>query len=130
MAKKRRNYPGDLRTPGTKDYGVILSNLIKYKNELVLEQEEYKTIALFLKIAEKLQELGFKKDSNKVKRRAESSEKLDKKRTEIMKIASEKWKEGKQKHDAVKAEEKQKAKEARLKLAKERRLSRAKKKEE
>lgn len=65
--KHKKNQPGDERTPGSKDYSVILGNLIHYKHQLVQENDEQKIGALIAKIAEKLKELGFCEESEKLK---------------------------------------------------------------
>ena len=113
MGKTRKHYPGDLRQPGTKDYGLILSNLIKYRNELALEKKEEAIVKLYLKIAEKLKELGFKKEGIKVKKWAKQPGKILKKREQAEQITIEKWREGKELHEQVKKENKAKEKEMR-----------------
>lgn len=122
MEKKRRHYPGELREPGTKDYAVILSHLIKYRNLLLTDRDMRTddTLVLFKKIAEKLNEIGFPKEGKKVKRKANSLNNLPKKMEEVAKIAAEKWREGKEQHEQVRAERKQKAKEERKKNRKKR----------
>lgn len=67
---KRKNYPGDLRIPGTKDYSLILTNLMSYRNKLCKETDEQAIGTLFVKISEKLKELGFKRPSLLVKAKA------------------------------------------------------------
>ena len=126
MGKTRKNYPGELRRPGTKDYGLILSNLIKYRNQLSLETNETRVARIFAKIAEKLKELGFIKESKKIKKWSKQPEKFSKNREEVDVIATEKWREGKKRHETVRKERKQREKEER-RLA---RLNRGKKKEE
>lgn len=104
MNKKRRNYPGDLRQVGTKDYGVILSFLINYRNRLLREKDEDIILNLFHKIAEKLQELGFKRESSKVKTKAKNTNRLQQKKEEVIQIAVEKWREAKDAHEKAKEE--------------------------
>ena len=66
MTAKRKYYPGDLRKAGEKEYAVILSKLIGYTKQLEKKQEKESVLKFVNKIAEKLTELGFKKESNKV----------------------------------------------------------------
>ena len=68
-SRKRKNYPGDKRTPGTKDYAVIMGNLIGYRNMLIRTSEEQKIGCFLLKTAEKLKELGFLSASENVKKK-------------------------------------------------------------
>ncbi len=102
--KKRKNYPGDTRTPGTKDYGMILSNLMNYRNQLFREKDEQNSGKLFLKIREKLKELGFEKAAETVKNKAgrrklgKFQEISEKKKEAVLEIADKYWHEGKQKH--------------------------------
>ncbi len=114
--RQRKNYPGDLRTPGTKDYAVILANLINYGNQLETEKDKRRAVELILKISEKLQELGFKRQSttvkNKVKRkvnitykdRPDRFDNLEKKTLEVMAVVSECWKMGRDKHEEARKE--------------------------
>ncbi|NJO03531.1 MAG: hypothetical protein HC880_19280 [Bacteroidia bacterium] len=67
--KKRKYYPGDTRQPGTKEYSMILGNLINYKHQLSREDNEQKIGELLLKVSVKLKELGFKTASDAVKRK-------------------------------------------------------------
>ncbi len=101
---KRRNYPGDPREVGTKDYGLILSNLINYRNQLFRVKDEIETSKLFYKISIKLQELGFIKESIKVKSKTKNNRQLEKKRQDIINIATEAWTVGKAKHEKIRAE--------------------------
>lgn len=111
---ERKNYPGDLRTPGTKDYGLILGNLMNYRNQLIRETEEQKAGKLFEKISEKLQELGFSRASNLVKNRVgekKGRKYVDitlKKKNEVVEVARRYWHEGKDKHEKAKEENKKK----------------------
>ncbi len=109
---QRKNYPGNLRTPGTKDYSLILGNLMSYRNKLFREEDEQEIGLLFLKIAEKLKELGFKRAFNSVKMRA-GRRKLGKfrditpqKKEEVIEIALKYWEAGKKKHDEAKEKKK------------------------
>jgi len=116
--RRRKNYPGDVRTPGTKDYAVILANLINYGNQLESEKDKRRCVELILKISEKLQELGFRRHSttvkNKVKRkvnitykdREDRFENMDKKKKHILEIISHCWKEGSEKHKEAREEQK------------------------
>ncbi len=102
MTRKRKNYPGDLRLPGSKDFGLILSNLIKYRNELLWVDTDDEILSLLSKIAEKLQELGYAKESASIRRKAKSANNLSKKKNEAIALAVSKWKEGKALHEATK----------------------------
>lgn len=113
MSKTRKNYPGELRQPGTKDYGLILSNLIKYRNQIALEKNEETLARIFAKIAEKLKELGFIKESNKIKKWSKEAAKTLKKKMQVETISTEKWREGKQRHETVRKETKAREKEER-----------------
>jgi len=110
MAKNRRNYPGDVRELGTKDYALILGNLIKYRNQLIGERDEEEVVKLSLKIAEKLRELGFKRAGTTVEKKVANKSRALSKREEILEIALEQWKEGKLQNDLAKEELKQKRK--------------------
>ncbi len=118
--KKRRNYPGDKREVGTKDYGLILSNLINYRNQLFRTDDEGEILKIFLKISIKLKELGFTSASNKVKTKAKNTNRLSKKKEGVINIAAEKWKEGKDLHEAEKEKVKREAREAKQLLRKQR----------
>lgn len=122
MEKKRRHYPGEEREPGTKDYAVILSHLIKYRNTLLTEKDMHvdETLNLFKKIAEKLSEIGFPKAGKKVKRKTNTPNNLPKKIEEVVALAGEKWREGKEKHEEVRAEAKRREKEEKKKNRKKR----------
>ncbi len=121
--RSRKNYPGDVRTVGTKDYGLILGNLMNYRNQLGREKEDdQKMGALFIKIAEKLKELGFKRASNAVKKKAGRRKKgkfqnitLEKKE-EVMELALTNWHTGKERHEVAKFEKKEREKREKLLL--------------
>ncbi|MDX2305126.1 MAG: hypothetical protein NW226_20110 [Microscillaceae bacterium] len=68
-SKKRKFYPGDIRQAGTKEFSMILGNLINYKHQLVREENEQKIGDLMLKIATKLKELGYKAASEAIKKK-------------------------------------------------------------
>lgn len=110
--RQRKNYPGDLRTPGTKDYGVILGNLINYRNQLGRERDEQKAGGLMLKVAEKIKELGFTKMSLSIKRKVgrrklgKFQEITEKKKVETMDLATECWDLARQRHEDARDEKK------------------------
>lgn len=114
--KSRKNYPGDIREVGTKDYGLILGNLINYRNQLIREDEEQTIGELFLKIAEKLREIGQQKASALVKRKAGRRKQgmfqgiNAKKKQEVCDLAVRCWQEGKEKHENAKQLRKELAK--------------------
>ncbi|GAA4828492.1 hypothetical protein [Algivirga pacifica] len=114
--RRRKNYPGDLRQLGTKDYSLILGNLMNYRNQLIRETEDQKIGALFLKISEKLKELGYSKASTQTKNKAgvKKQGKFEnitlKKKKEVVEISLECWKEGKEKHEEAKRINKEKEK--------------------
>ncbi|PWJ39974.1 hypothetical protein [Sediminitomix flava] len=108
MNRQRKNYPGDLRIAGTKDYGLILGNLMNYRNQLIRETDEQKVGDLFLKVSEKLKELGFQRASDATKRKA-GRRKLGKfqditlkKKEEVIDSAAKYWHQGKEKHELAK----------------------------
>jgi hypothetical protein len=114
--KKRKNQPGDIRTPGTKDYSVILGNLISYKHQLVSESDLQQIGALMAKIAQKLEELGFKEASDSVKSklgRRKSGKYQDltlKKKQDVIEIAAKHWEKGTEKNEKAKIKKKEEAK--------------------
>jgi len=117
--RKRKNYPGDVRTPGTKDYGLILSNLIKYRNELTSTDDEDRLYLLYRKVAEKLQELGFTKASTSIKRKTKNfTTHFHKRKDEISQIAANKWREGKTSHEEARRKIKELKREERTALRK------------
>lgn len=95
LIKEKRHYPGDLRQPGTKDYGLITTNLIKHRNELLSETDPLKIEVLYYKIAQKLQELGFDKESRFVAKKLEYKNRLLVYKEDICTTAAEKWREAK-----------------------------------
>jgi len=111
--RQRKNYPGDLREPGTKDYSLILGNLIGYRNQLMKETDEQKAGALFLKIAEKLKELGFTRESASTKKKAGRRKRgkfqdiTQKKVDKVVDVATKKWAIGKEKHEEARAKKKE-----------------------
>lgn len=100
--RKRKNYPGDPRVPGTKDYALILTNLMSYSNKLTLEKDEKKVASLLKKVAEKLKELGFAQSSKSMKSKAKAPDQAVKKMAEIVDTLNEKWRAGKEKHEEAK----------------------------
>ncbi|MGB1206967.1 MAG: hypothetical protein ACPG5B_15080 [Chitinophagales bacterium] len=116
--KKQRNYPGDLRTPGTKGYGIILSNLRKYCHYLKENPDDDKIYELFLKIKTKLKELGYRKESLNIERKMKSMANWDKKRKDVMVMSVKVWKEAKEKHDITKEKKKKKAKQEQKRVVK------------
>ncbi|AZQ61831.1 hypothetical protein EI427_06145 [Flammeovirga pectinis] len=110
--RKRKNYPGELREIGTKDYSLILGNLMNYRNQLMRETEEQKMGLIFSKVSEKLKEIGCLRASNSVKNRAGRKklglyqEITSKKKEEVIEIINKNWHEAKQKHDAIKTRNK------------------------
>jgi hypothetical protein len=112
--KKRKNYPGDERTPGTKDYSMILGNLIHYKHQLVQEENEQKIGDLLMKISVKLKELGFKAESDSIKkkvgrRKANKFQNITmKKKQDGIDVAVKCWDKGTEKNEKAKEENKAK----------------------
>ena len=100
----KRNYPGDVRIPGTKDYALILGNLISYSNKLTIENRADEAIKLTLKVAEKLQELGFKKAAKSTQTKAKNIKNILSKKELVIELAINKWKEGKEINDLAKEE--------------------------
>lgn len=107
-ARKRKNYPGDVREPGTKDYAVIMGNLMGYRNMLIRTTDEQEIGHLLIKTAEKLKELGFVSTSETLKKKA-GRRKLGKfqgisvgKRDFAISTINKHWEKAKVKHDKAK----------------------------
>ncbi|ANQ48338.1 hypothetical protein MY04_0956 [Flammeovirga sp. MY04] len=106
--RKRKNYPGEVRVLGTKDYGLILGSLMSYRNQLLRENDPLKEAFIIKKMAEKLQELDYKHASElTISKLGEkqlnglysiSSRRKD----EVVNIANRYWRMGKKKHEAAK----------------------------
>ncbi|MEH0155046.1 hypothetical protein V6R21_12950 [Limibacter armeniacum] len=81
---------------------------MNYRNQLIRETDEQQIGLIFLKIAEKLKELGFQRACNSVKKRAgrrkmgKFQDITPKKKEEIIEIAGKYWHEGKDKHEEAK----------------------------
>ena len=112
--RKRKNYPGEVREVGTKDYSLIMGNLINYKHKLSTEAHSQKAGVLMRKIATKIKELGYEKASEMVKdkvgRRKEGKFQniTEKKRLDTVDIAEKIWKKAKEKHEKAKEKRKEK----------------------
>ena len=111
MEKQRRNYPGEKRKVGTKDYALILGNLIKYYNNLLRcswpdDKNEIKD--LLGKISIKLRELGYKKESTFVKSRLKNENNMPEKIQQTAGIAVKVWELAKSKHETAKQMKKRK----------------------
>ncbi len=112
--KKRKYYPGDIRKPGTKEYSMILGNLINYKHQLVREEEEQKVGDLLLKVSVKLKELGYKSASESVKkkvgrRKAGKFQGITaKKKHDTIELAVKCWEEATEKNERAKTRAKSK----------------------
>ena len=107
-SRKRKNYPGDMREPGTKDYAVIMGNLMGYRNQLIRSTDEQEIGNILLKSAEKLKELGFLGACEKLKKKA-GRRKLGMfegislvKRDLAVESISKNWEKAKIKHDKAK----------------------------
>ena len=119
IGKKRKNYPGDERTPGTKDYSMILGNLINYKHQLSAEKNDQKIGELFLRIAEKLRELGYRSECDSIKKKAgrrkagKFQDITEKKKNEVVSIAIKCWDKASEKNDMAKIKMKEEEKKSR-----------------
>jgi len=119
IGKKRKNYPGDERTPGTKDYSMILGNLINYKHQLSSEKNDQKIGELFLKIAEKLRELGYRAESDTIKKKAgrrklgKFQDITEKKKNEVVNLSVKCWDKASEKNEAAKSKMKEEEKKSR-----------------
>ena len=113
--RSRKNYPGDLRRPGTKDYSVILGNLMGYRNRLFRSSDRTNNAMLFGKIADKLIELGFKRSSNTVRARIKQDRLDAETKEEILALVLERWKDGKENHQKAKDKQKIKKKKGTMK---------------
>ncbi len=117
-SRKRKNYPGNPRELGSRDYGIILSKLIGLKNDLInlKPDQEMKIGDLYHKLSTKLIELGFKRQGAKVKklvgRRKGGQYSFVKvsKKEEVMALVADCWREGKKNHDNKREENAKKKK--------------------
>ena len=113
--EKRKHYAGDVRVPGTKDYALILTNLMSYKHKLDREQDDQKIGYFIIKIGEKLKELGFGGASKIVKKKAGRRKQgkfqdiTDKKKQDTIEIALKNWEVGREKQDEARDKQKEKA---------------------
>ncbi|MCU0445270.1 MAG: hypothetical protein MUE85_10160 [Microscillaceae bacterium] len=116
IAKKRKNQPGDVRNPGTKDYSVILGHLINYKHQLVTEKDEQKIGDFIARIAQKLIELGFEDPAHKLKarlgrRKAGKYQDITlKKKQDAIDTAAKYWQKGYEINEKAKQERKEEKK--------------------
>lgn len=65
--QNRKNRKGQVRVLGSKDYSLILTNLMAYKRQLSQEEHLQKSGNLMRKISTKMKELGFESEAIKVK---------------------------------------------------------------
>lgn len=107
--RKRKNYPGDIREPGTKDYAVILGNLMGFRNQLLRSTEEQDIGDTLVKVAEKLKELGFKTQSESIKKKV-GRRKLghfqnitEGKKKSTIETINKVWDKAKDKHESAKS---------------------------
>ncbi len=113
--QKRKYYPGDVRQTGTKEYSMILGNLINYKHQIVSEKEEQKVAKLMFKIALKIRELGYESEHKSIRkklgRRKEGKYQdiTSKKKNDTIEIAVKVWEDGNQKNEEVKKARKSQA---------------------
>ncbi len=120
LTKKRKYYPGDVRKPGTKEFSMILGNLIHYKHQLVREENDQKIGDLLLKISMKLKELGYKSVSESIKkkvgrRKAGKFQNItSKKKLDTVEIAVRCWEEASKKNERAKSLNKDRPKGASL----------------
>jgi len=116
--EKRKHYAGDVRVPGTKDFSLILSNLMSYKHKLEREQDEQKVGYFIIKIGEKLKELGFGNASKIVKKKAGRRKQgkfqdiTEKKKQETLELALKNWEVGRAKQDEAREKQKEEKKNA------------------
>ncbi|NOZ47555.1 MAG: hypothetical protein GXO79_12360 [Chlorobi bacterium] len=108
MTTNRKYYPGDPRKLGEKEYAVILSKLINYANQLTKDNKTEILVGFYNKIIVKLKELGFKKESTKVKNLGKSESIFLKNRLKIAEIALNSWDIGTKKHKLAKTKKKEK----------------------
>ncbi|GAB4333609.1 MAG: hypothetical protein OHK0038_09860 [Flammeovirgaceae bacterium] len=106
--KKRKNYPGAERVVGTKDYALILTNLRGLINQLTALKNEKELGDILKKVSVKLKELGYKHDSDIIKKKASKLEKAKKELPTILQSLNNIWKEGKNKQEEAKKSDKQK----------------------
>jgi hypothetical protein len=114
--KKRKNQPGDVRNPGTKDYSVILGHLINYKHQLVTEKDEQKIGNFIARISQKLVELGFEESAQKLKARlgrrkgGKYQDVTLKKKQEAIDVAAKYWQKGYEINEKAKQERREEKK--------------------
>jgi len=113
-----KSLAGVKRKPGTKDYALILSSLISNRNEMMRSTDPEETIRIYLKISEKLQELGFTKQGQQVKDlikrkvnityklRDDALENLDAKKAKVNELVVTYWPIGNEKHLEAKSKKK------------------------
>ncbi len=107
--RKRKNYPGNRRKVGSRDYGIILSKLIALRMNLIYGKDIQEIGNVYHKVATKLLELGFEKDAKKVKsfvgRRKGGvySFVKDNKKDQVVELIIDCWRKGKEMHDQEKA---------------------------
>lgn len=106
--RKRKYYPGDLRQLGTKEYSMILGNLIHYKHQLAQETHEQKVGELMAKIALKLKELGYISEAESLKKkvgRRKEGKYQDitlKKKNDAVNLAIKCWEKASEKNEQAK----------------------------
>ncbi len=106
--RKRKNYPGNKRQVGSRDYGIILSKLIALRMNLIYGKNSQDIGDCYHKVATKLLELGFDKESKKIKsyvgRRKAGVYTFVKenKKENVVELIIECWREGKQLHELEK----------------------------
>jgi hypothetical protein len=113
--RKRKYYPGDVRQVGTKEYSMILGNLINYKHQLVPEADEQKVGDLMLKVSLKLKELGYESEYKSIKKKlgrrknGRYQEITSKKKNDTINTAIKVWEEANQNNEEAKVKNKRKA---------------------
>ena len=108
MIAKRKYYPGNLRKAGEKEYAILLSKLISYSKQLEKDIAVPELISISKKIMEKLIELGFKRESNKVNVILKSTTSIEKNKLKIVNIALNAWDTGTEKHKNARKKKKEK----------------------
>lgn len=110
--QKRKYYPGDERQIGTKEYSMILGNLINYKHQLVSEKDEQKVAQLMFKISLKMKELGYESEHKGIRKKlgrrknGKYQDITSKKKNSTIETAVKVWEDANQKNELAKKNKK------------------------
>ncbi|TAF68154.1 MAG: hypothetical protein EAZ55_00520 [Cytophagales bacterium] len=97
-----------VRIPGSKDYSMIMTKLMSWRNALQRAEDNQEICEAIIKIAQKLRQLGFEKASQQVRPKVGRRKKglfpapAAKAKTTVIKIVDETWEIAKQINDLAK----------------------------